>query len=313
MASDEPDTVEADDDAPAPRRLLGKVSADAAEGDETRMPFLEHLRELRIRLRNSAIALVGGMIIAYVFSRDLFVLTARPLIEAWKTQAASNPALADRSFYYNSLLEPFWTYFSVALWGGIFIASPVIFHQLWKFLAPGLYKRERRWGIMFAISSAFFFIAGALFCYFVVLPIVFEFLLGYANHNLADISHWLGLDYSLADTTALRPMLSMREYLDLTRKLMLAFGIVFEFPLVILFMSLAGLITHRSLIKFLRWAILLFFIIGAILTPTPDPFAQTAMSAAMVVLYAISIGLAYLVTRSRERKQAALEKEISGG
>lgn len=257
--------------------------------EDSRMPFVEHLRELRIRLRNAVLALIVGMVIAFYFKEELFNFAAGPLREAW----SHYPSLPDFGLIYYDLLAPFWTYFSVALWGGVFISSPVIFYQLWKFVAPGLYARERRWGMMFVLSSVVLFLAGAAFCYFVVLPIAFEFLLGYGAAETAS-------------GVPLQAKPEMRTYLSLTRRLMLAFGVIFELPLGMLFLSLAGMITHRTLIKHTRWAILLSFIIGAILTPTPDPLAQLAMAGATMTLYALSIGISYLVTRRREQKQAAL-------
>jgi len=152
---------------------------------------------------------------------------------------------------------------SIGLWAGVFVASPFIFYQLWKFIAPGLYKRERRIAMAFGGFSAIFFISGALFCYYFVLGNLYHFLLSYSTEEL-------------------KPMIVMGEYLDLTRDMMLAFGAVFELPLLILFLSMIGLVTHRGLWKFNRWFVVIAFIIGAILTPSPDVVSQIMMAMPMI-------------------------------
>jgi sec-independent protein translocase protein TatC len=177
---------------------------------------------------------------------------------------------------------------SVALWAGIFIASPFIFHQIWKFVAPGLYKRERRMGIAFAFFSGIFFVAGALFCYYFVLHNLYKFLLSYANK----------------ETLA---MVMLQDYLDLTRNMMLAFGAVFELPILIYFLASVGLVTHRGLWKFNRWFVVIAFIVGAILTPSPDVVSQIMMATPMIVLYNASILLAWRVTIKREKADKILK------
>ncbi len=276
-----------------------------SELDDSRMPFIEHLRELRTRLRNAILALTVGFVIGFMFSQELFVILARPLGETWNQ--VGNEAAGDPVLYFNSLIEPFWVYLSVALWGGIFIASPVIFHQLWLFIAPGLYRRERRYGVAFAIASAFLFIGGALFCYFFVLPAGYRFFLDYSTHNLAEIQRGMGVDYNVADAIALQPLLGMDAYLSFVKKLLLAFGLVFELPLVLLFLALAGVVTHRGLWRFNRWFTVIAFVIAAILTPGPDVISQIFMALPMIVLYNVSIGLAYLVSRRRAAAAAAAE------
>lgn len=277
-----------------------------AELDESRMSFLEHLGELRLRVRNAVIALFGGFCVAYAFKEEILVFLLRPLLEVWARKQAENPEVfGNATLNFGSLIEPFWTYFSIGIWGGIFVASPFIFYQLWKFIAPGLYKHERRWGMAFAVASAMCFIGGAAFCYFFVLDPVYDFLLGYASADLANIKSALG-NYRVAEhSVSLQPTLFLQEYLKFARKLLIGFGIVFELPLAIFFLSWIGVVNHRSLWKFNRWWVVISFIVAAALTP-PDIVSQILMAGPLIVLYNLSIVISYFVTRRRERKEAAL-------
>jgi len=251
------------------------------ELESGRMPFLSHLVELRDRVRNAAIAFVVAVFACFYFSDYIFEWLKEPLFEVWKAKhIAHEPQLV-----FLSLTEPFWVNMSIALWAGIFAASPFIFYQLWKFIAPGLYKRERRLGVGFAVASALMFCAGAIFCRYVVIETLANYMLGFSDAKTA-------------------PMLAMGQYLDLIRDLMLAFGAVFELPLLIYFLALIGMVTHRGLWKFNRWFIVIAFVIGAILTPTPDVPTQLTMAVPMVLLYNISIVLAWTVTRKREKADA---------
>tara|TARA_R110002096_G_scaffold44524_7_gene119800 strand:+ start:11693 stop:12616 length:924 start_codon:yes stop_codon:yes gene_type:complete len=284
--------------AKAPAKPTAKAPPEPEqELDEGRMAFTEHIRELRVRLRYAVMALAVGFAVSLKFSEEIFVILARPFLDAWTKLQPSNDALGETSFYYGGLIDPFWTYFSLAFWAGIFLSSPVIFYQLWKFIAPGLYKKERLWGITFAVASALLFAGGALFCYMMVLPAVCEFLLNYANTSL-----------SVGDTAvALQPLPDMRAYLDFAKKLLIGFGLIFELPLVIVVMALAGIVTHRSLWKFNRWATLLAFLVAAALTP-PDIYSQLFMAGPLIVLYNISIILAYFITKAKERKARKIDK-----
>lgn len=263
-----------------------KTDAGEPSGEDEleagRMPFLAHLAELRVRVRNAAIAFFIAAFACFYFSDKIFDWLKEPLFDVWHRK------FPDQEPYvvFTQLTEPFWVNMSIALWAGIFASSPVIFHQLWKFVAPGLYKRERRIAISFAGFSAIFFIAGAAFCRYLVVERLADFMLGFSTEQQ-------------------KPMIAMHGYLDLIRDLMLAFGAVFELPLLIYFLAMVGLVTHRSLWKFNRWFIVLAFIIGAILTPTPDVPTQLLMALPMIALYNLSILLAWQVTAKRERAEAA--------
>jgi sec-independent protein translocase protein TatC len=256
---------------------------DPKELEGGRMPFLQHLAELRDRIRNAAIFFMAAFVLCWWRAADIYNWLQTPMFHQWDAQKIGHGP----EVVFTQLTEPFWVDMSIGMWAGIFVSSPFIFYQLWKFIAPGLYKRERRYTIAFAIFSAVFFVAGALFCYYFVLENLYGFLLGYAREDL-------------------KPMIAMRDYLDLSRDMMLAFGAVFELPLLIYFLALVGLVTHRSLWRFNRWFIVLAFIIGAILTPSPDVVSQIMMATPMIVLYNLSILLAWRVTKKREAKDEVL-------
>jgi sec-independent protein translocase protein TatC len=261
-----------------------------AELEDGRMPFLAHLGELRDRVRNAALYFVVAFVVCWIFADRIFAWIREPLFHIWAQHHGDNLKPGDVDWgppklIYTGLTQPFWVNMSLALWAGIFVASPFIFYQLWKFIAPGLYKRERRVGISFAVLSGIFFVAGALFCFYLALPRLFDFFLSYNSRDLQSLP-------------------SITEYLDLTRDSMLAFGVVFEMPLLIYFLAMIGMVTHRSLWKFSRWFIVLAFIIGAVLTPGPDVMSQVTMAVPMIALYNISILFAWRVTTKRERAQA---------
>jgi sec-independent protein translocase protein TatC len=259
--------------------------AKEAELESGRMPFIEHLRELRQRLRNAAIVFAIAFIGCWIFSEKIYKFLRVPFDDSWAANAKKLGSDVPE-MYFSSPVTPFWLYMSVALWAAIFVASPFIFHQLWKFIAPGLYKRERRIGIWFAIFSGLFFIGGAAFCYYVTLTPLYTFLLSYSDPGI-------------------HPTIFIDQYFDLTRDMMLAFGAVFELPMLIYFLASVGLVTHRSLWKFNRWFVVIAFIVGAILTPSPDVVSQILMAVPMILLYNLSILIAYVITKKRERRAAA--------
>ena len=260
-----------------------------AELEEGRMPFLAHLGELRDRVRNAALYFSVVFIVCWIFADEIFAWIREPLFDIWSQHhgAGVKPELdwGPPKLIYTGLTQPFWVNMSLALWAGIFVASPFIFYQLWKFIAPGLYKRERKIAISFAVLSGVFFATGALFCFYVALPRLYNFFLSYNSRDLQSLP-------------------SITEYLDLTRDSMLAFGVVFEMPLLIYFLAMIGMVTHRTLWKFSRWFIVLAFVIGAVLTPGPDVMSQITMAVPMIALYNISILFAWRVTVKRERAQA---------
>lgn len=227
------------------------------------------------------------------------MLLAQPLVHAWNQHGA---ALGVPALHFNSLVEPFWTYMSLAFWAGLLASAPFLFYQLWKGVTRARAPERARLALPFAVATAVCFASGALFCYFVVLPIAFDFFLGYANHNLAAMTSALGLGtYDIAGKIALKPALFIDPYLSLTIRLLLAFGLVFELPIAIFFLASIGLVTHRGLWRFNRWATVLSFVIAAVLTPGPDILSQVLMAIPLLTLYNLSIAIAWVLTRRRER------------
>jgi sec-independent protein translocase protein TatC len=274
------------------------VDPREAELEDGRMPFVSHLRELRDRVRNAALYFGGAFILCWWFAKSIFAWLREPLFDIWALHHGAGVEFLIKvgllpaswnwgppRLIYTQLTQPFWVDMSIGLWAGIFVASPFIFFEIWRFIAPGLYKRERKLGIFFAISSALFFISGALFCFEVALPRLYNFLLSYNDANLQSLPN-------------------IQDYLDLTRQMMLAFGAVFEMPLLIFFLTLMGMVSHRGLWKFSRWFVVVAFVVGAILTPTPDVGSQLMLALPMIALYNLSIVVAWVVTRRRERAEA---------
>ena len=271
------------------------------QADGQMMTFGEHLEELRSRLKKALLAVVIGACAAYAFSDLLFALLAQPLIKAWADAGLGSPQM-----HFANPIEPFFTYLKLSLLAGVFIGSPVVFYQLWSFISPGLYQREKRYVIPFATISALCFIGGACFGYFIVFPYGFQFFLSFARDNMGSMKDALGgyLSVEVGHTFKLQPTLMMSEYFGLVWRLLLAFGLVFELPLLICFLAMAGLVTHRTLWKWNPYFVVVSFIISAVLTP-PDVITQVFMAGPLIALYNLSIAFAWLFARRRAKRQAA--------
>ena len=230
--------------------------------EEDKSPFTEHLGELRDRLIRSFIAVGVGFVVAYCFKEKLFDFLTAPLVQAMAE--AGNAKLI-----FTGLPEAFFTYLKVSFLAGLVVATPVIFYEFWMFVSPGLYREEKKYLIPIVILSIFFFLTGASFSYFVVFPYGFSFFLGFATENI-------------------QAMPSMKEYLSFASKMLLAFGFVFELPLVLTFMARMGLVSVDFLRKNRKYAILIIFIAAAIITP-PDVVTQILMAIPLMLLYEISI------------------------
>jgi sec-independent protein translocase protein TatC len=199
--------------------------------------------------------------------------------------------------------------FKLALLAGVFLASPVIFREIWKFISPGLYARERKWGLTFILASACLFIGGAAFAYQFVLPASYKYFLGYSFHDLGIIKTVLGraIDVHLSRPFDIRPMLTMDEYFSLTSVLLLVFGAVFELPLLLSILAMLGVVSAAQLWRWNRYAIVSFAVLGAVLTPGDLVVGQLAMTASLTVLYNLSILLAVVFGKRRKHDEAAAE------
>lgn len=228
--------------------------------DEHKIPFTAHLEELRNRLVRSFIAIIIGASAAYAFKEKLFDILTRPLLEVLPNEG---------TIIFTGLPEAFFTYLKVSLLAGCFLASPVILFEFWMFVVPGLYKKERLILGPVIFLSTLFFVGGSLFGYFYVFPFGFKFFVGFA-------------------TDTLQALPSMKEYLGFVTKLLIAFGLVFELPIIITCMAALGLVTPKFLRTYRKYAIVLFFVAAAILTP-PDVVTQVLMALPLILLYELSI------------------------
>ena len=235
----------------------------AEEEDDRPMGLMDHLSELRGRLVRCTVAVMVGFIACWAVVDPIFDALVDPLL---KVLPEGSHAI------YTTLPEGFFTRMHIAFVAGVFVSSPVIFYQVWSFIAPGLYEDEKRHILPVAFMSAFFFVSGGAFCYFVVFPQAFAFFVSYATDSIV-------------------AMPKVSDYLSFVLKLILAFGLVFEMPLFAFFLSRMGIITAELMRRVRRYAILGIFIVAAILSP-PDVVSQLLMAAPMLVLYEISIYVA---------------------
>jgi len=247
--------------------------------EENKIPFTEHLGELRDRLIRCFIAVGLGFVIAYYFKEKIFAVLTAPLISAMGQGS---------KMIFTGLPEAFFTYLKVSLLAGLIIALPVIFYEFWMFISPGLYRKERKFLVPVVLLSIIFFAIGASFGYFVVFPFGFKFFLGFS-------------------TESIKAMPSMKEYLGFASKMLLAFGLVFELPLVITFLSRMGIVSVDFLCKNRKYAILIIFTVSAILTP-PDVATQIMMAGPLMILFEISI----IGARIFKKKKKENEREKEG-
>ena len=219
--------------------------------EEEKSPFTEHLGELRDRLVRAFIAVGIGFVGAYFFKEKLFAILTAPLVKAMGGNEHTR-------MIFTGLPEAFFTYMKVSLLAGIVVSTPVLFYEFWMFVSPGLYRSEKKYFLPIVFLSVFFFIIGACFGYFIVFPYGFQFFLGFA-------------------TETIYAMPSMKEYLSFASKMLLAFGFIFELPLILTFMARMGLVTVPFLTKNRKYAILIFFIVAAIITPPATPSFVVAL------------------------------------
>ena len=249
------------------------------------MSFFEHLVELRKRIIYSAIAIGIGMVIGLTVSEKVFGYLARPML------AALHNAHLEEKLIYTSPTGAISLIIELGLYLGIVIALPVVLYQVWLFIAPGLYRHERRAVSLFVFSSMVLFLSGVAFGYFISLPYVLKFLIGFQG--------------------PFKPLISINEYFDMILIVLLGLGIIFELPVLIFCLSLFGIVTPKFLWKNFRYAILVITILAAIVTPTPDATTMVIFMGVMTLLYVLGIGVSYLVVRRKRRADVAAQEGTS--
>lgn len=238
---------------------------------DKKLPLTAHLEELKKRLIRVLVVVGLGLIVCYTFRDWSFKIITKPLTDVLPQTG---------SMVFTGLTEAFFVHMKIAFFASLFVTSPYTLHQIWGFISPGLYVKEKRYIVPFVVSSSLLFIGGVLFGYFIALPPAFEFFVSFS-------------------TDVLKPMISFREYLSLALKFLLAFGISFELPVFIYFMAKIGIVSAAMLRRQRRYAILLIFIAAAILTPSPDALSQILMAVPLMILYEVSIFLAKIAGRKK--------------
>jgi len=255
------------------RALRREPDPEPDEDDgEAKMSFLEHLDELRKRIIYAAISIGIGFFIAFFFVGQIFDFVMKPL-------QAGLPA--GGKLVYTEPTEAFVLYITMALIAGIIIALPLVMTQVWLFIAPGLYSHEKRLAIPFIVMSSLFFVAGAAFSHFVVFPLTWKFFVSFTSDYLSFMPR-------------------IEPAFGLYIKMLFAFGLVFQMPVVVTFLARMGVVTARFLAQKIKYAILIIFIVSAIVTPSGDMWNQSAMAIPMIGLYLLSIGLAWLFGKKRK-------------
>jgi sec-independent protein translocase protein TatC len=265
---------------PAPDDDLDPDRDDEFEGDEQeaggKMSFLEHLDELRRRIVYAVLALAAGFIVCCFFIGQIFDFIMRPM------QLLLPPG---GTLVYTDPSEAFVLYIKIAAIAGLLLSSPAVFTQIWLFVAPGLYAHEKKWAIPFVAMSTFFFVVGAAFAHYVVFPLTWRFFVGFT-------------------TDILTFMPRIETSFSLYLRLVLAFGIVFQLPTLVLFLARMGVLTARFMIKNFKFAVLGIVIISAVITPDGGGVSLFAMTGPLVLLYIFSIGLAWLFGKKKEVAEA---------
>ena len=238
------------------------------------MSFLEHLEELRRRLISCGATVLILSIVGYFFSGSMIDFITKPVGQV----------------YFMSPTEGFAVRIKISLFAGLIASIPVILYQLWRFIAPGLYKHEIRMVLPVVFFGTLFFLGGSAFCFFLVLPVGVKFLIGFGTENL-------------------KPLISVGRYLSFAAWMTLAFGAVFELPIIAYFLGKVGLITHRTLSRGRRYAIVIILFVAGVITPTPDAFSQLMLAVPLYVLYEVSI-LLVRFTGKRKPEEAKTKGEV---
>ena len=267
--------------------------------DDSSAPLMEHLKELRDRILIALAAFVVGILIAFAVWNPIFNFLTSPICDALEGRGQECQLVLIK------LQEGFFVAFRISVMGGFIMAFPVIAWQLWRFVAPGLYKSEKGAFLPFLVASPLMFSLGAAFAFYVVLPIAFDFFLGFQQMMVTDPN--AGPDLVTVDpgTAGILFQGSMEQYLSLTTNFILAFGLCFQLPVLLTLMGKAGLISAQGLIGMRRYAIVLILILAAVVTP-PDMMSQLILFAAIYPLYEVSI---FLIRRIEKRREADLRAQ----
>jgi sec-independent protein translocase protein TatC len=254
--------------------------------DEAKMSFWSHLEELRKRIVYIAIAVGAGFIVCFNVSEKILGMLLLPMNATMSVTGdfpfvAFTPHKNTHELHFTALTEPFMSHLKIGFIAGLMLAVPVILHQTWKFVSPGLLPKERKYAGQFVFFSTLFFTAGVLFCFFFLLPFAVPFLVSYKTEHLT-------------------PIIKIGDYIDFTLKFMLASGAVFELPLVLILLGRMGIVSHAFLARNRKYAFLISFIVGALVTPTPDVFNMTLMSVPIYLLYEIGLLGVRIFGRKRE-------------
>ena len=262
-------------------------SDDGEKEPMTTMGFLDHLEELRKRLVHSIVAVAVGFGLCWWKAEWLFGFAQRQIVDVLRKHG-----LPEKLVFLNPT-DPFNLYLKVAALAGLFLTSPYVLYQVWMFISPGLYRNEKRYVVPFMVSTITLFVSGGYFGYRIVYPRALDFLIGFGKQ--------------------FQPMITITEYTQLFLSIILGMGVIFEMPILVFFLAFMGIMSPEFMIKNFRYSILVIFIIAAIVTPTPDIVNMCVFAAPMLVLYALSIGVAWLVhpkqRNAREEKHKAKQQE----
>ena len=260
------------------------AAADPGVDDEKEsmptMGFLDHLEELRKRIVRSAIAVAAGTAVCWIYREKIYAFMQKPIMDALHMQG-----LPEKLVYLNPI-DPFNLYLKISMLAGLFLTSPFVLYQVWMFISPGLYRREKRYVMPFMASTISLFTLGGYFGYRIAYPRALEFFVVRFNGQF-------------------QPMITINEYTQLFLSIVAGMGLIFEMPILVFFLAFLGIMSPGFMLKNFRYAILVIFIIAAIVTPTPDVVNMCIFAAPMLALYALSIGVAWLV----HPKQRAARKE----
>jgi sec-independent protein translocase protein TatC len=254
------------------------------------MTFWEHLAELRVRIVKMLLGYAVGVGAAWVYREALLEWLTRPFIEAWK----SGKIAGSVSLHFAAPAALFSAYLKIALLGGVVLSLPIILYQIWMFISPGLYSREKRYAIPFVLASCLLFASGGYFGWKVAFPLAFQYLLGFAGPVGSGMF-------------VVTPTVMIGDYIEFVLQMLVAFGVTFELPVLVFFLTVAGLVDHTHLIKYWRHFVVVAFIVGAVLSP-PDVASQCLLSLPLCLLYGLSIGIAYVF----RTKHPAAEPKLAG-